>query len=192
MSKKAFTLVETAISIALLALIMTAIATIFITVVKNYQISSQKNNIQREINFVTDDISKNIKLSKGVLTELNEHRSGETKLILSLPAIDENENFLYDANGALLTDQFIYYIQGDQLHRIIYSQSGARQSRGGQDLILLEDLDANGFQVTYSPTTSTASQVKAELRVKKTINKKNVTAESTVTAGLRNKSQWTN
>lgn len=192
--KKGFTIFEVIVTISLLAIITMVTSSIFVTALKNYQINFQKTNFQKDLNFVVDDIDKNVKLATNVqysydVFNSNPIAGASNTLILELPSTDAAGNFIY-ISGALKKDVIVYYLENGALHRKIYaSSSGIRYPQNNQDVILINNVINNATSPLFSflPDTSIAKQIKVDLKLGKMVEKTNVRLTGTRTATLRNK-----
>lgn len=187
MSKKGFTLIEMIIAIALLGIIMAAVSVIFTVSIKNYRNNIQKSSFQKDINFVIDNISKDIKLATSVPTEYDPptYTLSENTLILALPTIDESGNFVYVGNSPE-KDYYIYYLSGNELKRKTFSSPlGIRAIMNEEEISLLSNVSQ--LQFSYLPGMSAADQVKVALTLSADINGRSITVSGERTANLRNK-----
>lgn len=187
MKKKGFTLVELAIAIALLMTIMAAVGAIFSVVIKTYQIESQRGFFQKELNFFGDSITRDIKQSQ-VVQDYGPHTLSASKLILSLPSIDEQNQFIYAGND-LKTDTVVYYRDGSDFYKILYPDPASKRANGitggSQTTHLAGNISNLNF--TYSPNITAARQVTFSITLTKTLGKRTVTLTASDTADLRNK-----
>lgn len=176
--KKGLTLVELLITIGLLTVIMGAISSIFAVALKNYQVSITQNNLQKDVNIVLDDISRNIKEAVELplsYTNKNDEtfNRGSDTLILAIPAIGEEQRFLYDINGNVKKDYIIYQIIDDKLHKKAYMDPDSeRIDQDGSDKIVLENIengDGNIFKFENNRlvrTGLTVSKIASKTNVK--------------------------
>lgn len=179
--KKGFTLIELLISISILGVIMAAVGTLFVTVLKNYRTESQKAAFQREVNFTIDNIGKDIKEAASVPQNYDTFALSENTLILALPAVDDANNFVY-SSGVLDKDYLIYYLSGTELKRKTYASNFGTRESG--EISLLKNV--SGFNLNYFPGATNAGQVKVSLTVTASAGKP-VTLTEERTANLRNK-----
>lgn len=185
--KKGYTLIELLISISILAVIMAAVATIFITSIKNYRTESQKSTFQKELNFVVDNIAKDVKEAAEVPEKTEDNvfflsPAIPPVLILAIPATNSSNDFIYNVDGLMEKDYVVYYLSGQDLKRKIYANnSGSKES---SDNTILKNVSNLTF--TYSPTFFDAGQVKTEITVSIDVGR-TVTLSAERLANLRNK-----
>jgi len=180
MIKKAFSLVELIIAMGILGVIMMAVMTLFIIGVKNYSRESQRNFMQKEINFTADDIGVQIKQAAEVPGSYDTYTRGSNTLILAVPAIDEDEEFLY-IGDALLYDYFIYYLSGGTLlKKIITNENSIREDKENPVL-----KNVNQFECSYTPETET-ELVSCNLSTSQTISGTTLNFSANKTSRLRN------
>jgi prepilin-type N-terminal cleavage/methylation domain-containing protein len=179
--KKGYTLIELIISMAILAVIMAAVATIFVTSIKNYRTESQKSAFQRELNFVVDNISKDVKEAAEVPQNYDVFALAPTVLILAIPATNSSNNFIYTGE-VLEKDYVVYYLLNQELKRKIYANPlGSRQS---SENTIMKNVSNLAF--TYSPGITNAGQVNTRVIVSANVGRI-VTLSVERLANLRNK-----
>jgi prepilin-type N-terminal cleavage/methylation domain-containing protein len=177
-NKKGLTLIELLIAIGLLTVIMSAISSIFVVALKNYQVSITQNSLQKDLNIVLDDISRNVKeavelpLMYTTTDDETFNRSGNT-LILAIPAVGNEQRFLYDVNGLIIKDYIIYQINGTELSKKAFINADSnRINQDKSDKIVLENIENNGgdfFQYENNRLVKTAlaaSKIASKTNVK--------------------------
>ncbi|MBW6431624.1 prepilin-type N-terminal cleavage/methylation domain-containing protein [Patescibacteria group bacterium] len=189
-NRKGLTLIELLIAIGLLTIIMSAMSAIFAVALKNYQVSIAQNNLQKDLNIVLDDISRNVKeaveLPLSYTTASNEtfNRSGDT-LILAIPAIGDEQRFLYDENDAMKKDYIVYQIIGTELHKKAFTDiDSGRINQDESDKIVLENINIGGNPVfTFNDSDR---HVETRLSLSRIVSKTNVKASGMNVAVKRN------
>lgn len=182
--KKAFTMVELTIAIALLGTIIVAVFSLFMTADKNYRVESQRTYLQKEINITADALANEMKLAHSVIENAHGKTLSSTTLIMQVPAIDNNGNFIY-TEGVLEFDIFIYeYKQAEKLleKTVIPNQSSAR---AGKSFIVLRDVASVNF--AYNPDIYNPLSIKANFEVTRVVGKNNIHLSAERTAFLRNR-----
>jgi len=180
---KGFTLVELAIAIVILTVIMTAVSSVYAVALKNYQTQSQRSFFQKELNFASDQINRDIKQAVEVPATYDTFTLGPTAIILGLPASDSTGNFIYNAN-ILQKDYVVYYLLGTDLHKKIYATGlSSRAGQNGSDIVILSDVTA--MSANYMPG-GIPRQVATSLTLAKTVTGRNVSVTATQTVDLRN------
>lgn len=183
--KKGFTIIELTIAIAILGIIMAATTSIFVTGMKNYQFNFQKSTFQKELNFTIDSISNDVKSGHSIPASHDVFTTSSNTLIVALPAIDENNNFIY-TGGSLELDYIVYYFSNGTLRKRVYGNSlGKRNAINGTDRELLSNVELVNFQ--FIPGIADASQVKTSITLTKQTSRVNVRATGERTTNLRNK-----
>jgi prepilin-type N-terminal cleavage/methylation domain-containing protein len=189
-NKKGLTLIELLIAISLLAVIMSAISAIFAVSLKNYQVSIAQNNLQKDLNIVLDDISRNVKeaveLPLSYTTASNEtFNRSENTLILAIPAIGDQQRFLYDENGAMKKDYIVYQIIDNRLHKKTFTDADSERINQDQsDKIVLENINTDVDAVfTFNDNNR---HVETRLSLSRIASKTNVKASGMNVAVKRN------
>jgi prepilin-type N-terminal cleavage/methylation domain-containing protein len=194
MRRKGFTLIEITIVILLLGIIFSVVTSIYVSALKNNKISFTKSGFQKDLNFTLDDLNKNVKQANAVITPTLPAGLGcvtyctlnDKTLLLSLPAIDTNGSFKYSADGqTLLTDTFVYYLNGNILHKKIYANAASsRYSQNNTDKIIANNVSNLTF--TYLPSSVAPEQVQTDMTMSLTVEKVNVRVTGTDIAFMRN------
>lgn len=180
--KKAFTMIELTIAIALLGTIMVAVFAIFTTATKNYRVQSQKSFLQKELNFTADALANELKLAHNVTQNTQSFVLSSTTLILSLPAADENGNFIY--NGDIQEyDTLIYSKEGTNLRKVLIPS--ATSARAPKDFTVLTNV--NDVNFNYSPDSLNPLSINTSITVSRAVGKSTVTLSASRSAFLRNK-----
>lgn len=181
MRRGGYTLIELVISIAILAIIMAAVASIFMTSLKNYRTESQKSAFQRELNFTVDNIAKDVKLAAEAPGTYDTFELSSTVLILAVPAHDASKNFIYTGD-VLEKDYIIYYLSGQDLKKKTYANLLGERESG--ETTLLSNVSATDF--SYSPGMIDPGQIKVTITQSVSVGR-TVTLTEERFANLRNK-----
>ena len=179
--RRGFTLIELIISIVLISIITSAVMTLFLVGVKNYQRESQRNFMQQEINFTADDLGSQIKQAAEAPEIYDTFTRDSQALILALPAIDNNQKYIY-SGSSLIYDYIIFYLEDGALKKTVIPN--AQSTRLAKDDSVLEDV--SNFNCNYSPSTDT-ELITCVLETSQTVSKTNLNFTATKTARLRNK-----
>lgn len=184
-NKKGLTLIELLIAIGLLTIIMSAISAIFAVAIKNYQVSIAQNNLQKNLNIVLDDISRNVKEAVEIPLSYESYNRTDSTLILAIPAIGTEQRFLYDESGAIKKDYIIYQIIDNKLHKKTFTNADSeRINQDGSDKTVLENIETSGNPIfTFNDNNR---HVKTKLSLSKVVSKTNVKASGTNIAVKRN------
>lgn len=180
MRNKGFSLVELIIAIALLGTIMAVVMTLFVVGIKNYRRESQRNFMQKEINFTADDLGTQIKQATLVPVAYDGTSRSAQTLILALPAVDEDENFIYNGDS-LLYDYYIYYLSGKELYKKVVPDSQSVREEKEEPILG----DVSKFECIYEPQTDT-ELVTCTVETTKEVSGSTLIFSATKTARLRN------
>lgn len=172
---------ELIISIALLGIIMAAVMTLFMIGIKNYRRESQRNFMQKEINFTADDLGMQIKQATDSPATYDVYTRGPETLVLALPSINADGDFLY-YGSELLKDYVIYYLQNSSIHKKIVSDPSS--SRSPRESTVLNDVSS--FNCLYTPPAETEI-IECTIMTSKSISGTNLNFSAVKTAGLRNR-----
>lgn len=179
--KKGFTLIELAVSTALLGIIMSAVTALFVVGIKNYQVESQRSFLQKEVNFVADDIAIQAKQAYAVPETYDIYARSADTLILALPAINESENFIYSGNN-LATDYIIYYLADGSLYKKMVADTSSTRADRETEIIS----NVSSFNCLYTPFTDT-QEIDCTLVIAKDVGSVTLDFTAQKTAKLRNK-----
>lgn len=187
MRKKGLSIVELLIAIMLLALIMAAVSSIFSVALKNYRVSFSQSTLQREVNLSIDSITRRVKQSVEIpetLPEaLGDTEKSSTVLILALPAIDDNENFIYNGD-TLEKDYYIYYLDGSGLHKSV--SANPLSSRNDSDNLILSEISNLTFSYTPNSPGAEITKVDISVTVSRTVSKTDINITANSSAVKRN------
>lgn len=175
---KGFTLIELLISITLLSILLIVFTSTFVNGIKTYRKEARTSTLQNENRIALDRIILDTKRSFEVETT-----STSNALYLKLPAVDANENLLYEATGEFKTDSFTYTINGNELIKTITPD--AASSRNTIDRTILENVSNLTF--TYFPDVSGADEVEINLVTTDVFGKETIIVNNRSRAKLRNK-----
>lgn len=178
------TIVELVISMAIIGVIFAATASIFSTAVKNYRVNFQKSVIQKELNFTLDSIANDIKSAATVNGSFCGFTTNENTLILGIPAINEDNDFIYTGD-VLELDHIIYFKTGNTIKKHICANIlGKKASLDGKETMLINNV--SDFSIEYSPGIVGAEQIRLEMGIEKPADKTTIRITGQRTANLRN------
>jgi len=181
--KPGFTLAELLIAIVLLSVIMAAISAIFSVAIRNYQVSFAQSGIQKDLNLVVDGISREVKQSIEIPESHLTFERSATLLILALPAINEEDEFIYNGEE-IEKDYLIYQLDQNRLKKITLANPESRRHLTDQsEKIILTDVSDLSF--VYTPTFET-TKVETSITVSRFISKTNLVIDAKNTANRRN------
>jgi prepilin-type N-terminal cleavage/methylation domain-containing protein len=178
--RRGFTIVELIIAIALLSTIMSAVMALFIVGIKNYQRESQRNFMQKEINFTADDIGIQIKQAADAPETYGSYNRDAQTLILALPAVDINDDFIYSGTNRIF-DHIVFYRDGNSLKKVLIPD--ALSTREPKEDFVLDSV--SNFSCSYSPPSET-ELVSCILETGRSVAGVNLKFEATKTARMRN------
>lgn len=184
--KRGLTLIEVVISMAILGVIIAAMAAIYAVTLKEYKIEKARNEMQRSVNFASDELGKNIKQAINIPETYDTYtRDDESEtLIIELPSINSSEEYLYNGDD-LRTDYIIYYRSGSELHKITLADSlSTRYDVSGEDFKILSDV--TDFNCDYEPLVDT-DVVTCSIALSQGIYNKDITVSAEKTAIKRNR-----
>lgn len=171
---------ELIIAIALLGIIMGAVSTLFMIGLRNYQRESQRNLMQQEINFVADDLGTQIKQAALAPETFEDHTRSTETLILALPAVNPDEDFLYTGDS-LLYDHVIYTLQEGTLYKeVVIDPTSNREAK--RDPVLS---NVSEFTCLYNPQSETEI-ISCTIRTSKDISGRTLAFDAVKTARMRN------
>ncbi|MDD3480956.1 MAG: prepilin-type N-terminal cleavage/methylation domain-containing protein [Patescibacteria group bacterium] len=181
--KRGFTLIEVIISMVVLGVIIAAMSAIYAVSLREFKIEKNRNEMQRSINFASDELGKNIKQAINIPENYDTYTRGPETLITELPSIDSDEEYLYNGSD-LRTDYIIYYLSGSELHKITLADPlSSRQEVSGSDIIILSNV--TNFSCDYDPDVET-DVVSCDIALSQNIYNKDITVNATKTAIKRN------
>lgn len=190
MKTKGLTLVELGISMAILMTIMVVTGSIFSVSIKSYQTESQRSIFQRDLNLATDLIARDIKQSQAIQSYPPNYNLSATTLSLVLPAIDSDNNFIYDLNGNPKTDVIVYFKPAaeNNLYKVVFPYAQSKRSQDSAANNPKKILSDYVTSVNFSTSpNSTPRQVDFGITLAKTVSGKLISVSSSDTAISRNK-----
>ncbi len=186
MKKKGLTIIELIVAIFLLGVIMAAVSTVFSVALKSYHVSFAQSTLQREANLVVDSILRETKQAVSIPETLGETERSETVLILALPAMDEDNNFIY-SGGLFEKDYLIYYLEESELRKkVSASPQSTRYSQDGSDRALLDNVSSLAFSFTPAGLGEETVRVDASITASRIVSRTNVKVEVEGSATKRN------
>lgn len=182
--KKGTTLIELLVVMVLIGIMVVAFGQIYASGMKTYREQLAQTRLSSEAQTILDRITTETKMAKQVEAEYNTFTTGGNTLILNLPAVDNDQNFLYTGSN-LRVDRVIYYQVGSELHRLVYADSGSiRYSQNNQDTVLTKKLSTMTF--TYDPEINLPGLVQTQLAFAEKVGNDQRVVEVKGKAKLRN------
>ena len=158
---------------------------VFSVALRSYRLNIQKSFFQKDLNFAVDSIANTAKSASSIPVSYNGYTTGQNTLVIAVPAKDNQNNFVYNAN-ILQHDYYVYYVSSDSLIKRVYGNAGGKlSSESGSPVTILNNL--SNFTLTYNPDIPNAKSVSINLALAKTIGNHNVSVSQSRTANLRNK-----
>ena len=130
--------------------------------------------IQIEGKSVMEGIVNNIKLTSSIEPIHSGKTSGADVVILKIPAIDDDENFIYNPPGSSTRDYdyITYYLENKNFHKAVESTNISSRlylSNGIDDILLT---NVKSLSLLYNPAMPDASKVSINLVIENTKYKK--------------------
>jgi len=169
-----FTLIELLITSVILVIMITVVGQVYIVGMVQSKSDMAKAKLQIEGKSAMEGIVNNIKLSSAVETTHFGYTSGPQVLILKIPAITEDENFLYNPPGGSTRDNdyVIYYLENKNLHKLVESSNVLSRlySENGTNNVILSNVKTLSF--AYDPVIPDVSKVTVNITIENTNYKK--------------------
>lgn len=148
--------------------------------IKNYQRESQRNFMQKEINFMADNLGNQIKQAADSPDSYGLYTRSSDVLILALPAINEDEDFIY-SGGDIIYDYVVYYLQNGSLYKkIIADDQSYREDK--EEPVLPSVIQ---FECIYTPQEDT-ELVSCTIGTTQNVDGTSLSFTATKTARMRN------
>lgn len=165
-----FTLVELIITSVIIVIMVTVVGQIYIMGMVQSKTDMAKAKLQIEGKSAMEGIINNTKLASGIEQIHSGDTSGAQVLILKVPAITVDEEFLYNPPGGSTkdVDYITYYLENNNLHKKVESTntSSRLNAQNGADNIILSSVKSLAF--TYTPEIPNASKVAISLVLENT------------------------
>lgn len=182
---RAFTLLEVLIAIALLALMLTILASFFVSATGTYEYQSAAMRQDREVRIVAQRIEENVREARAVADThafgMEARATSDRTLVLELPALD-TEGEVIDG----YVDHIAFYAQGNIVYEEIDAAPGSARESGRRTLSsVIEELE-------FSYDSAPASEVRAviiDVVARALVREKEVQGSITRTLYLRNAPQ---
>jgi prepilin-type N-terminal cleavage/methylation domain-containing protein len=182
--KRGVTLIELLVSMILLTIMMVAFTNVYIFGMKTYTEQFIQTKLHSDSQTIIDRITTDVNVAAAIEGSYGSYNTGETTLIIKVPALDVNQNFVY-ASGTMVYDRFIYYQEGNSLHKLtIASSSSTRYSQNNENKTLTTRLTTLAF--AYEPDITSPISVTTTITLSQTAGKINKSATLTGKANLRN------
>jgi len=183
-SSKGFTLIELLISITLISILMTVTTNLYITGLKVYRKEFRNNNLQDENRTIIDRVVKEAKKSIGVAQTQGVYTANTTDtVILKVPSIDANGDYIFKVNGDFVFDYVIFTKSDKNLVKIV--EPDAQSFRASENKTLSSRVDSLAF--TYSPDIQNATRFSINLILKEGVGKEEVKVNTTSEIAFRNR-----
>lgn len=179
-----FTLIELIITVSIISIMILVVGQVYLIGMVQGKSNMKKAQLQTEGKSAMDGIMKNVKVASAIESAYGEYTSDGTHLILRMPAIDTNENFIYIAPT---NDYVTYYLEGKNLHKLVTSANTSSRlfAQNGSDNIILSNVKTLAF--TYSAVTpATSSLVTLEMTLENTTQKVPIEIKLKSSGRLRN------
>jgi len=161
------TLVELVIGISLISILMIAFSSIYITSINNYQQELTQTKLQSDGQIILDEILNDITIASSVDASYNAYSTSSQSVILNVPALASNQNFIYSGNN-LVFDRIIYYQDGVNLHKLVYANSSSsRYPQNNINKILTSKI--TGLNFVYNPDQNMPTDIKTTFTLVKTV-----------------------
>jgi prepilin-type N-terminal cleavage/methylation domain-containing protein len=154
MNKRGFSLIEMIFAVTFVSVITLFVASQYISGTGIFDEQSKKISLNQDLRHFSDMIADDIK--QAIIVENNwtdplegtVHQSGNSKIVLALPSVDANGNWLYEG-PTLRLDFVVYWIDNNKLWKRVYSNSSTTQRRSLSEKPVLINVKSLSF--TYSP-----------------------------------------
>lgn len=165
-----FTLIELLITSVILVIMIGVVGQVYIMGMVQSKSDMAKSQLQIDGKSAMEGIINNVKLSSGIEPVHSGKTSDAQILILKIPAINNEESFLYNPPGSLTRDNdyITYYLENKNLHKTVESLnlSSRLYSENGTDKVILSNVKTLSF--TYDPAIPDVSKVAISMVIENT------------------------
>lgn len=182
-NEKGATLLELLVYIIILSILLTTFASLFFMGLRVYRQEFKNSTLQMENRFAMDRIVKDTKNSFKIESSYDVYTTDNTTtLILNVPAIDINDNALYETNGNFKADRIIYKKTANILERIVAADPLSERTTEAKQIAS----NINNFDLTYYPNITTPTGIKVDLISEQIISNRTITINNSSKVSLRN------
>ncbi len=183
--KNGLTLIELIVTITILGILSITFSNIYIESLKTFETESAQSILQTDSQTAIDRIINETKGAQKVESSYSTYTTGETVMVLAIPAIDEDQAIIYNGS-VVVSDYIIYYLQSGSIHRKIYADDeSVRYSQNEEDYVFATGVEDLTFE--YSPAPPQTTEVTVTLTLERTIGKSARNITLTNKTKLRNK-----
>lgn len=169
-SKSGFTLIELIITSVIMVVMIVVVGQVYIMGMVQSKSDMAKANLQIEGKSAMEGIVNNVKLSSSIEPTHSGLVSGAQTLILKIPAISVDENFIYNPPGSSTRDNdyVTYYLENKNLHKKVESTNISSRlfAQNGTDVVILSNVKSLNF--SYSPAIPDVAKVSASIVIENT------------------------
>lgn len=169
-TNKGFTLIEVIISSVIVGMVAVIIGEMYVKGTISSKTEITRARLQVEARNALEGITSNIKLASSINSSYGEYTGDANTMILSLPAVDTGENFIY--NGSQKThDYIVYRLENKNLHKLVFSSepNSRLYSQNLSDQVILSNVKTLAF--SYEPALPTSIIVTTDITIEDTSQK---------------------
>lgn len=182
--RRGTTLIELLVAIVILSIMMVVFSSIYTNSIKTFQQELTQAQLQADSQLIVDNIINDIKSAQSVEANYDTYSSDTDSIILKVPAVDANQNFLY-TGSVMVFDRIIYYKSGPAIHKIIYADTNSnRYALNGLNKTLSSNV--TGLTFNYYPDNILPTAVSTTIQLTKNVGKFNRSVILTSKAKMRN------
>jgi len=192
MNKKGFSLIEMIFVVTFVALLTLFVAGQYVSGTGIFNEQSKKIFLSQDIRHFSKIIANDIRqalIIENSWTDPEEgviHQTGTSKIVLALPSVDSNGNWIYEG-PTLKLDYIVYWQHNNKLWRRIYSHSNHQQRKPLSSKPVLINLKNLNFNYEPHPSEGITRKVVFSLGLSTPSRNKEIEANITKSVKLRNR-----
>lgn len=192
MNTKGFTFIEVLIASSLVGVVILTIAGLYVSGSRTFRNELYRSSVQLDsrtkLKQIRDVVLQGNSIAPNWTNGTDTYISSTNLIVIDVPSIDANSNFIYAGGTTPKVDEFVYWTDANKkLWRLVDASNSDPSVRQSENAHVIENGATLSFTYDQDPSTGNVKKVDIDLKIENTVNGQTYSSENKTSALLRNK-----